>query len=294
LTHRWGNPDEYKIRLDTSSLAELRDGVLVGALLRTFEDAVHAAMELDVQYLWIDMLCIIQNDEDGWRRESGIMGQIYQNGYLNISAVAASGSTQVLCYPRNPWRIVPWPWLNSEAGDGKIRTPYLVMPAYLWDENVADTELNRRGWILQERILSPRIVYFCKDQVFWECRTIHCAEISPNGGPIGIPSRDSTKMDGKLKPLVPEQSLAQYGQLKIEIISNYWSAVVIMYSKCDLTFGRDKLIALSRIAREVQKLDHTGYMAGMWENQLPHSLMWRVSMATCIHRPQLHVAPSWS
>jgi hypothetical protein len=124
--------------------------------------------------------------------------------------------------------------------------------------------------------------------------TIHCAETSPNGGPIGLPSRDSTKMDGKLKQLVPGQSLAQYGHLKIEIISNYWSAVVIMYSKCDLTFGRDKLIALSGIAREVQKLIHTGYMAGMWENQLPHSLMWRVSMATCIHRPQLHVAPSWS
>jgi hypothetical protein len=81
LTHRWGNPDEYKIRLDTSSLAELRDGVLVSALLRTLEDALHAAMELDVQHLWIDILCIIQNDEDGWRRESGIMGQICQNGY---------------------------------------------------------------------------------------------------------------------------------------------------------------------------------------------------------------------
>jgi hypothetical protein len=190
--------------------------------------------------------------------------------------------------------MIPWPWLNSEAGNGIIQTPYLVMRAYLWDENVADTELNRRGWILQERILSPRIVYSCKDQVFWECRTIHCAETSPNGGPIGLPSRDSTKMDGKLKQLVPGQSLAQYGHLKIEIISNYWSAVVIMYSKCDPTFGRDKLIALSGIAREVQKLIHTGYMAGMWENQLPHSLMWRVSMATCIHRPQLHVAPSWS
>jgi hypothetical protein len=51
FTHRWGNPAEYRIRLDPSTLDELRDGILVSALPRAFRDTVHAVMELNVQYM---------------------------------------------------------------------------------------------------------------------------------------------------------------------------------------------------------------------------------------------------
>jgi hypothetical protein len=93
-------------------------------------------------------------------------------------------------------------------------------------------------------------VYFCKDQVFWECRKIRCAESFPDDGLLNLPSRHPIMSDGQLKWLVPGQSLAQYGRRKSRVRSEYWSAVVDKYSKCDLTFVHDKLIALSGIARD--------------------------------------------
>jgi Heterokaryon incompatibility protein (HET) len=73
---------------------------------KTFEDAIVVTRKLHVQYLWIDSLCIIQDDPEDWGTESLLMDQVYKNALLNIAATAASDSSGGLFYSRP--HLVRW------------------------------------------------------------------------------------------------------------------------------------------------------------------------------------------
>lgn len=55
----------------------------------TFRDAIQVTKGLGIRYLWIDSLCIIQDDDVDWKEESSKMASIYQNSFLTICATAA-------------------------------------------------------------------------------------------------------------------------------------------------------------------------------------------------------------
>jgi hypothetical protein len=75
------------------------------------------ARKLHVRYLWIDSLCIIQDDTEDWRTESLRMDQVYKNALLNIAATAASDSRRGLFYSR-PHLV---PWCEVQLGEEMVR-----------------------------------------------------------------------------------------------------------------------------------------------------------------------------
>ena len=70
-------------------ILEARTGITIGSLAKTFRDAIWLTLKLGKKYLWIDSLCIIQNDEDDWLIESRQMRHIYWYSYLTIAATNA-------------------------------------------------------------------------------------------------------------------------------------------------------------------------------------------------------------
>ncbi|KAF7886094.1 hypothetical protein EAF00_010197 [Botryotinia globosa] len=121
-----------------------------------FRDAIRAVRRLGVKYFWIDSLCIIQEGDElaDWKREAPVM---HEADYLQKGTRARYNML-----------------VSSEKGDGA------------WNELVEDSALARRGWVFQERLLSPRNIYFCKDIVLYECYEKRWSE---SMGPDVVPWR---------------------------------------------------------------------------------------------------------
>ncbi|KAK4442309.1 HET-domain-containing protein, partial [Podospora aff. communis PSN243] len=58
-------------------------------LPKTFQDAIELARKLRIRYIWIDSLCIVQDDAGDWASESKQMGMIYERRYLTIAATSS-------------------------------------------------------------------------------------------------------------------------------------------------------------------------------------------------------------
>ncbi|KAL4897583.1 heterokaryon incompatibility protein-domain-containing protein [Aspergillus ambiguus] len=94
LSHRWGDMTNI-VMTTTSTIHEFRNGINMNMLPKVFGDAVFTCRRLRVRYLWIDTLCIIQDDKLDWERESARMADIYANSYLTIAA----SSSPHTCFP---------------------------------------------------------------------------------------------------------------------------------------------------------------------------------------------------
>jgi hypothetical protein len=92
LSHCWGSNLTYKTSKDT--LGSRKKAIVWSDLPATFQDAITICHELDVQYMWIDSLCIIQDSDEDWEEESAKMGTIYENAWITIAATSSAGSAE--------------------------------------------------------------------------------------------------------------------------------------------------------------------------------------------------------
>jgi Heterokaryon incompatibility protein (HET) len=298
LSHCWGKQEIP--RLLDSNKGDFERGIPLKELPPTFRDAIEFARRLDrkVRYIWVDSLCIVQDNKDDWARESAQMYNVYRYSYCNISATAASNSHQGIYNKaeRNPQLL----WedeinLNID-GIPRSRSPKktnheiglevpirrcTIRDLSFWERKVDDASVNKRAWVLQERLLAPRVLHFCEDQIAWECSHLDAAESLPHGVSNMELKFGEVKERVRLKSLVPED----FGSKPIEIDAlrssdvthEDWKRIVERYSTTRLTLAKDKLIALAGIA-EIMATRISGlYVAGLWERYLASQLLWRVN-----------------
>lgn len=170
LSHCWGNSP--KLCTLTSNLEAFRREIPHSLLPLNFQEAIKVARALKIPYLWIDSLCIVQDDLADWEREAGRMGQVFSNAYCTIAATSAAASDEgFLARQTGPPLSV-----TIETPSGGILHVSEFMEDYHQDLELAP--LNTRGWVLQERALSRRTLHFSKTQVYWECgEGIHCERL---------------------------------------------------------------------------------------------------------------------
>lgn len=186
LSHRW---DSLPITTPTmENLKDFQESVPIDALSQTFRESIDLTRTLGIRYIWIDSLCIIQNSPTDWARESLTMGDVYKNGKLNIAALAgAEKKSGLFIKDRDPTSAVLVPiylkWRNHSESYYCVNE----VVSKFWSK-VDKAALNRRGWVLQERYLSPRTVYFGGDQIYWECREFQACKTMAGG----IPKRPYT------------------------------------------------------------------------------------------------------
>ncbi|KAM0540774.1 hypothetical protein ACHAPJ_013505, partial [Fusarium lateritium] len=269
LSHCWGL--KKFLTLTKSNFSNFTECIPSKDLPKTFREAMHIARSLGFKYIWIDSLCIIQDDAEDWKRESVRMGSVYGRSGLNIAATSASdGQVGCLFDREENWRCQvllgkngPTPRLCECFGPELLEPPMNEIP------------LMSRAWVVQERFLSPRTLHFTKQQVFWVCRSLIACEIWNEGIP-----RIERYLECSLDLPKVNDWLSRSG----------WPTIVEQYSSCQLTFGRDKLVAISAIAQLIQKDTPDEYIAGMWKNDLAADLCWSTSRG---QRYNPAVAPTW-
>jgi hypothetical protein len=184
LSHVWG--DHVPVKTLTDTLEAFLQVIPVATLPKTFTDAIDVARSYNLDYLWIDSLCIIQDSVEDWEREAGAMNKVYRHAFLNIAATGASNPSQGCFQERNPDAILPTiVTLKSKSEHGPGADLILaahVVPTQFWAEFDLQP-LQQRAWVFQERFLSPRILHYGRNQVSWECQTLFACEAYPGGAP---------------------------------------------------------------------------------------------------------------
>lgn len=305
LSHCWGYATF--VCLNRSTLEDLRTGISASLLPPTFRDAITIARRLQVQYLWIDSLCIMQDRDDSsdWLHEAALMEKVYSNAFLNISATGASDSSKGLFTRRNPRTLRP-PEIELsldglKSSKSKVSTKYRLARTLFWRTELSQAPLMKRGWVLQERLLAPRVLHFAHNQLLWECCEMDASETYPEELPPALAVETSTHFK-RLNPLVDGPRLRQYGLQEADsrfFAHELWKRIAEGYSKGLLTNGGDKLIALSGIAKKISSMLVDEYVVGMWRFCLESQLLWWINHCQQANhepstRPGGYRAPSFS
>ena len=157
LSHCWG--PKPPIRLTRANIENMKAGILVGDLPRSFQNAIVVTGWFQCRYLWIDSLCIIQDSKEDWQSESGLMRHVYKNAWLNIAATAAADSSSGLFVDRKPLLVSTGAVSISWEGNLPTGMFYFFLRDF-WEDEVGRAPLNRRAWVVQERFLSRRNLHF--------------------------------------------------------------------------------------------------------------------------------------
>lgn len=300
LSHCWGRGEFLK--LTSATMYELEHGVSISSLSRTFQDAIQAVRSMGIQYLWIDALCIIQDSPKDWENEAARMSEVYTKSYCNIAATDAVNGEG--CFvDREVWKVYPCRIDSSKFTKG-IREPYVIAYDDLWSINLRNAPLHQRGWVLQERLLSPRTIHFGSEQLFWECQQHTACESYPHGIPTQL-MNPRAKAWRLLDSLLSANQVALAPEIdnyqpKLSLLYEKWKEAVEWYMECKISNPRDKLVAIAGIAQTVAEVTHERYLAGLWDNQdLAIQLLWHVLSRrqadnSPSRRSDIYRAPSWS
>ncbi|KAH7074856.1 heterokaryon incompatibility protein-domain-containing protein [Paraphoma chrysanthemicola] len=293
LSHCWGQGSFIQLNRHTADL--LYSGIALDQLPKTFKEAIIITKRLGVQYIWIDSLCIMQDEVSDWRQEAAKMHEAYYNAFCNLSAAASANSSEGLFRDRMHHAVQTS--VIDVCVDG-LDSQHSILQCELhdfdfWKNNVSKCMLNKRGWVLQERLLAPRVLHFGSNQLLWECREHDACEAYPKGFDAHLQHAKGVPF----KTLVPDRHPIALQIDYAHIV--HWSEIVETYSKTTLTVPSDKLVALSGLASLFRSVTNDEYVAGLWRSCLEHMLLWFItppSEIDCIPavRPITYRAPSWS
>lgn len=287
LSHCWGLIPVYKLTAISATILPLE--IEIAQLTRSFQQAISVTRELQqwfgVQYLWIDSLCIMQDSAEDWQSESAVMGEIYRNAFCTIAATASSDGNGGLFFERDPSKTSPC--VVPVNSNGKS-TRFICVDQIDWENKVSKAPLNSRSWVLQERLLSARVLHFAEDQLYWECSALEASEGFPDGLPEG-------SGEGVKKWFREDEKPNDY----LNGLYWKWEKIVRAYTSGELTNTTDKLIAISGIAREMERhiYEKDSYLAGLWRFDIIPQLLWDIAeprQAGQRTRIAQFVAPSWS
>ena len=169
LSHRWGE-DEHRrpLSMTKANRHRLLKSINFGDLPKTFQDAVDVTRKLGIRYLWIDSLCIIQDIEEDWEKESRRMEDVFANAFCTIAATSAKDSWDGFLVSQSVKQSV-------KLVDRSVDPPLSVYACEVggsFKTDIGSGGLNQRAWVLQERALSPRTIHFTTAQTYWECGSV--------------------------------------------------------------------------------------------------------------------------
>ncbi|PVI01416.1 HET-domain-containing protein [Periconia macrospinosa] len=292
LSHCWGGHQPFTLTAETSGI--LRGGFPVSDLLRTFRDAVQVCHWFNIRYLWIDSLCIVPDSRQDWEREAARMKLVYKNGEFTIAATDGQNCESGLFRNRIPAGTVT-PIFEVDQLDSLTETEKKavgILDSEMWSRGVEGAHLNTRAWVLQERLLSLRVLHFGQDQLFWECKSLRACETFPNYFPA-LADKLSQSMFKNMSHFEQLQYSGQYDK-HLSACLWQWGTIYEAYIRSKLTHQNDRVIALAGAAEEIQGLLKTDYLAGLWRCRFEDQLAWKVRDPVHAQRAIPYRAPSSS
>ena len=286
LSYCWGGPQTIMTTHETFErfTTEVDDGVS-----QTLKDAIEITRVLNLRYLWIDALCIIQGGED-FNIESLKMSQYYGNAYFTLSAGCAARSQDGFLTSRPPAPAAPCKLDYYRPASGVPATSPHGSVFVCLPPSHSVGPLVTRAWTYQESVLTRRELLYGQEQISFRCLE---RRISENGTSVileqQVPYLSVRGLD--LKPLAEQ---------KTEMLCR-WYSMLEHYTRRDLTDPADKLTALAGIAQVIHNILQCNYLFGLWEDDMIRGLLWTTNTdryskdwAESLRRPGKDRAPSWS
>ncbi|KAI0887866.1 heterokaryon incompatibility protein-domain-containing protein [Annulohypoxylon maeteangense] len=287
LSHRWDETIQCH-QATKHNLPRLLNFFPIKQLPQNFRDAISIARELDIRYLWIDSLCIIQEGDGGVDliQELGKMGLIYWNAWLTIAAISSPNSSDG-CFIKDKWPDLCFSVSNT------LNESYFIGARVLDKEGKPQTALDieqkyplaTRGWAFQEYWLSPRLLQCNYGEFTFRClESSHC------------------ECNSSMAPH-PEQPINWLGKQErlswdLQEIRKHdaWSSIVCTYRSLNLTYPNDVLPAIAGYAQILAPRLKFNYAAGLWEERVATELLWFIDCPSnqLKPRPRDSTAPSWS
>ncbi|KAF5569386.1 hypothetical protein FPHYL_2201 [Fusarium phyllophilum] len=251
LSYAWGSGNDFA-KTTASNLVEMTKHLPWDDLTKTVQDASEGPDD--------------QRHKDDWSYEAARFGQYYENATLTVAAIGAISSQQELFLDRPALDFDPQPvtlTINKISGG---TTHLQVLPASpSWDLSIQNVPLLTRGWAIQERVLSKRILHFRASCLLWECSELKTTEANPNSSESKIYGYRNEEFVSDFRNLENQQQ---------DDLITLWYQFVEVYSGTNFSFYRDKLPALSGIAKRIQSRFPQDYIAGLWESSIPQGLLW--------------------
>ena len=287
LSHCWGN--HQPLTLLSSNLSQFQLELPMASMPRTFLDAIHVTRTLGFRYLWIDSLCIIQDDRDDWKREATRMLQVYRNSILTIVADAGPDASNGLSSPsrRNEWKQSQMPqaeYLHTR----QARLDFVTFSglATHCPGREERSWVSARGWTFQERLIPPRKLHFGPYEAAWECRRLQACECAGEDPVEKGRQRETSAI------------FTRFWQ-DVEAADNFaplWMRLVEEYTMRQLSVQSDTLPALAGVAALIaERHERAIYLAGLWKEYLSEMLMWKVDAGSGdARRHGGYYAPTWT
>ncbi|KAK4209938.1 heterokaryon incompatibility protein-domain-containing protein [Rhypophila decipiens] len=245
-------------------------GIQFSDLPKNFQDAVTVTRAIGLRYLWIDALCIIQDDQTDWEVESGNMASIYQQAYFVIGAnVSPNADGGFLDYDQKG------PFCEGKAVgmvDEEQAVIYARSTGCHNDHGVdmvpggslhSRGPLGRRAWTLQESLLASRLVTFEEPEIAWKCTSAAFCQCGYKDQQPALGGQPVFSLNAPLAGAIwlPERYID-------------WYRVVQEVARRNITKASDMLSCLSGLARRFHDSGAGTYLAGLWLQDLPMGLLW--------------------
>ncbi|KAF5722055.1 hypothetical protein FMUND_3221 [Fusarium mundagurra] len=263
LSYCWGiGGSNESAKTKPENLKERRRAIDVSSLPPLIQDAILLTRLMRVRFLWVDALCIIQDDDQrDFTLEAANMGSYYANAYCLISASGFSDSSKELFPERgvanHPTKVCTLGYDGEEKKFQVLPDPAIA----LMKKMVKSLPVMQRAWCLQERLLSTRAVHVTPEAVFWKCHT----------------EREKAEFDcGNARNIVPPlEPYEIFGQNWTADIWQHWSSVVQTYSNMSLGREDDRLPAIQGLGDQLAVRYEDKYFAGVFLSHLAQGLVWR-------------------
>jgi hypothetical protein len=304
LSYCWGGSQSLMATKATATAWKVN--LPTDRLPQTLRDTAIVASELGVSCLWVDSICIIQDDEFDKAKEISQMPQIYSNATVTIIASRAARASEGFLHERpHPDRTQRSFKLPYKCPLTQVIGSVILLPRPEGPDSDSHVEpldpLYHRGWALQERVLASRALDFGRLQTRWLCNHGERREGYVDGW-RQFPLREWEQ--GKLftphelseacKNLENWHSGASSSIDNAESFSP-WNHLVETYTLRQLTLANDRLLPISGLAERYSGFYQSRYLAGIWQSTLIPDLLWRASQTFRFYSKgsRVHSSPSW-
>lgn len=286
LSHCWGS--ELPLQTTKRNLVDHLQSLNWDEIPIVYQEVIQVAAHLGIYHVWIDSLCIVQDDNDDWVQESQRMCNVYENAFLTICATSSPDCRTGM------WDICNDPRMRCEGVTGAGNPyKYFVREIFVEHPNARSQHaaerwpLLKRAWAYQERLLSRRLLHFGRGELTWVCQEESICECDA----------EFFKRPDLMDSLNFTTAIESSDRTQLACL---WRKVVEHYSLLSLTKETDILPALSGVAQKLlQRQPNMRFVAGLWESTFFEDLLWYTA---CYSRdnwtqeqsPSLRCIPSWS
>jgi hypothetical protein len=262
LSYVWGTAVQYKLLKSNMKEMVLPNALSQAPLPQTIKDSMSLVASMGESYLWVDALCIVQDDDAGKGVQIAQMASIYVSALATVVALSGTSASSGLpgvssSLPRHTATIPIAPGLR-------------LTPRKQFSELFKDSVYNSRAWTYQEQILSQRCLYFTEQQVYYQCLSSAFCEDR-----FGHNLEDSISSQN---PLSEARIWSQHPKSSGDLAKNgafrYYSRFIADYSTKNMGYLSDILNAFMGISATLNTMYGWKFWEGMPDSLIDLALLW--------------------